>query len=564
MRKTLYFLLFFSFALGLSGQKYPQNHFASPLRIPLILSGTFGELRSNHFHSGLDIKTAGVEGQQVLASADGDVVRIKVSPYGYGKALYIRHPNGYTTVYAHLQKFSDPIQAWVKEQQYRNRNFEVDLYPPTGKFSVKQGEVIALSGNSGGSGGPHLHFEIRDSRTEEPLNPLLFGFDIADNRPPEPFYLGVVPMDEFSYSHLSGGAKVVSTGPGKFVAQPRDISVYGNLGVVVGAFDRQDGAWNKNGIFALELFRDSVQVYRWQAERFSFDETRYINAHMHYERVACCNSKTHSAFRLPGNQLRMYSKLENNGVINLKTGEVAGMKALIWDFAGNRTEIAFNLVGTAPKTSSPQGKDGLRVKHNEQTTLKWPGMQISIPAGTLYQDTHIDFEPQGMSRFDYAFTLGHAAIPAHKRYSLSLNLSDTLIFSDESKWCLVEVKNGRQYYLGGELKNGVLTATPREFGDFALVKDDVPPKIEPINITPGKNLQGWKTLRVKIYDNLSGIKSYTPSINGEWILMDYDAKNNLLIFNFEDGDPGPGTHEFAIEVVDNRGNRARYSATFSR
>ena len=170
MRLIIIPFLFF-ISVSMAQNSYPQDYFQSPLEIPLILSGTFAELRSNHFHSGLDIKTQQQSGLKVMAAASGFVSRIKVSHFGYGKALYITHPNGYTTVYAHLQNFNPEIDAYIKHRQYKNESYEIELFPKAGELLVNNGDIVAYSGNTGGSGGPHLHFEIRNKQ-EHPMNPM--------------------------------------------------------------------------------------------------------------------------------------------------------------------------------------------------------------------------------------------------------------------------------------------------------------------------------------------------------------------------------------------------------
>ena len=249
MKQIILFFVFIITFFCNAQDKYPTDYFRSPLEIPIVLSGSFGELRSNHFHSGLDIKTQGKQGLKVITVADGYVSRINVKQYGYGKAIYVTHPNGFTSVYGHLSKFNDEIEAYVKSIQYKKENYTTgNLFLDKDKFQLKKGDILAYSGDTGGSGGPHLHFEIRDNQ-ERPLNPLMFGFDIKDTTPPVIFGLYGYPLSE--YSHIKGRTKRIKIR----VSKQKDgsyksdtINAYGKIGFGIVSTDRQDLASNNNGV----------------------------------------------------------------------------------------------------------------------------------------------------------------------------------------------------------------------------------------------------------------------------------------------------------------------------
>jgi murein DD-endopeptidase MepM/ murein hydrolase activator NlpD len=334
----------FLFAHILWAQNYPQNYFQPPLDIPLALSGTFGELRGNHFHSGMDIKTQGREGLDVKAAAPGRIVRIKVSAYGYGNTLYMAHPNGYTTVYAHLQKFDPAIEEWVKKQQYAQESFEVNLFPPA-IFSFAQGDVIAKSGNSGGSGGPHLHFEIRDSKTEETINPALFGLPVEDTRKP---YIGHVYASPISTGALVNGSstqkEIALTNLGNGIYQG-SFSGSGVVGFVIHTFDQQNLSNNHNGIYEIEQYINDTLTYRFKVERFAFSETRYINAHMDFARYKNNRQLAHKTYVEPGNKLSLYSDVKNHGGAFLKPNQKTLITLIVTDSWGNTSEIRLTATG---------------------------------------------------------------------------------------------------------------------------------------------------------------------------------------------------------------------------
>jgi len=279
-------LFFLMICLGGNAQEYPKDYFESPLRVPLLLNGTFGELRSNHFHAGLDINTQRKIGLPVYASADGVVNRIRIGFFGYGKGLYLRHDNGYTTVYAHLEKYAGAIESFVKKAQYEQQLFEVELFPTANEIRVKKGELIGYTGNTGGSAGPHLHFEIRDTDTEEPINPFLFGFDalIADTEKPVLNDLSIYPLDVNTVINGVNAVMPLSLrkqADGTYLADVQYVT--GTVGFAVNAYDTFDKSFAKNGVYRITQKVNGSVVYEFKADRFAFDEARMVNYAIDYK-----------------------------------------------------------------------------------------------------------------------------------------------------------------------------------------------------------------------------------------------------------------------------------------
>lgn len=555
-------------------QSYPQDYFSSPLDIPLILSGTFGELRSNHFHAGIDIKTQGREGLDVKAAASGQVVRIAVSPYGYGNALYVRHPNGYTTVYAHLKEFAPQIEAWVKEQQYKQKSFYVNLFPSAGLFSVTKGEVIAQSGNSGGSGGPHLHFEIRDSRTEEPINPLLFGYRIADARNPEVRGVYAYPLD----GHLNGRDSRTSinlTNPRAGVYQFRWTQrAEGELGFAIDVIDRLDGAWNANGPYKIEQFVNGVKTNEFRAERFSFAETRYLNAHIDYDLYDCCQTRANRMWQLPGNSLRMYRDQNNRGVVDIRPDSSYHLEWKISDAAGNTTtltgDVRYEALVTSGPVLAPEISEQVRVNHNASFSSNVRDMEINMPADILYETAYLDTAVyNGISTgYGYVYQWGRAGIPVHKHFEVSLPLRDVpiqyhskaVVVSLEDDMTRPDCWDGSTYINHNE---AYIKADVRAMGHFTIMLDTIAPQLSVISgIRNGSNLSTGSTIRLRVSDDLSGIKSYDAFIDDDWHLMSYDAKNNLLEIELDDWITS-GSHQLNVKVVDDRNNVTELSVPFS-
>lgn len=560
MKQRSQLVLFALFLLSLlaNGQNYPQDEFISPLEIPLFLSGTFGELRTNHFHSGIDIKTAGREGQRVLAVADGVVSRIKVSPYGYGNALYITHPNGYTSVYGHLQRFNDTIQAFIRQEQYRQKSFAVELFPPASMFPVKQGDLVALSGNSGGSGGPHLHFEIRDTRTEKIINPLLFGFDVKDSRTPDIYNLEVYEFEneELVSSHtrslLRQGNGVYSLSGSSLV----EVSNPASFGVTT--TDRLDGVPNKNGVYSIKMTIGEEVYYHFVAETFAFAETRYINSHIDFAEKACCRRTINKMYLEPNNQFSAYRVSDRMKLTKLIADSIYPVKVEVTDRAGNMSTLSFELKYTPVEVELAEAPEPDMPKFNYAQTnfFKKDNFQLVLPEGALYSDIYVPYEKKTACSecLSFIHEIATREVPVQKYYTLKIK-PDAEYRGDKSKLAIASFKDGKMDdYEGGTWENGFVVTRTRQFGEFAVVADTVAPSISPINFRDGSNVHGASRLSFIINDKLSGIDKYYPTIDGEWVLFEYDAKNDLIYTDVRALNLAAGEHVLRISVSDEKGN----------
>lgn len=540
-------------------QAYPQDYFRSPLEIPLYLSGTFGELRGNHFHSGIDIKTNQREGQRVVAVAEGTVVRIKVSPYGFGNALYIRHPNGYTSVYGHLQHFNDQITEYVRATQYAQKSFEVDLYPEGNVFPVNKGDLIALSGNSGGSGGPHLHFEIRDSRTENIINPLLFGFEVKDSQRPDLYNLEVYEFDgpdlvsSYTLNLLNSGSGRYNL-PGNDLVEVAHLPAFG-----ITAYDRQDGYANKNGPYHIELEIGEEKYYDFRMETFAFSESRYINSHIDFSQKYCCRRNINKLYLDPNNNLSVYGVKKKMNLPELQEDSIYPVTIRVSDVANNVSTVNFRLKYT-PDTLSMQPESEAPVsvfKYSQPNYYKEDNLQIALPAGGLYRDVYFEYEKKEPCGDCYSFIheLASRSIPVHEYYTIKIK-PDIEYRGDKSKLVIASFRDGRRDdYEGGRWEDGYIVARTRQFGQFAIVADATAPTIRPVNFKDGSSLRGASRLSFVIDDNFSGIKSYFPTIDGEWVLFEYDAKNKLIYCNLNELGLKAGEHILELEVTDEVGNK---------
>jgi murein DD-endopeptidase MepM/ murein hydrolase activator NlpD len=559
-------LFYFSSAWG---QSYPQDYFGPPLKNKLILSGTFGELRSNHFHSGIDLKTKGKTGLPVLAIAQGYVSRIKVSPYGFGRALYVVHPNGYTSVYAHLQRFSPEVEEYLKKEQQRRQKNSVNLYPPAGKFNFTKGQTIAYSGNSGGSGGPHLHFEIRDTRTEKIINPLLFGYKIADTRHPS---LKSLMVYEFKGEDLvsSQNLKILEKGNGRYVLAGNPLVAVNELPAFgIETFDRQDDAWNKNGVFKIELYLNDELCYNFTMETFAFAETRYINSHIDYGYKNCCQKTVNRLYLQPNNQLSVYQSTPKMKLPQLPVDSSMEVLIRVSDVAENVSELRFTVKRKEilpPVKSAPV--DLPLFRYRQSNFFKSKSLELSLPAGAFYQD--VFFENRQVNSCAACLSpveqVGYASTPVHKYFTLKIKAGAQAAQVPKSKLCLVSVKEGAIVdYEGGTYQKGWVSARTRQFGQFALAADTLAPTLQALNFKEGGVVSSAAgLLKLKVYDDLSGVENYQAWVNGNWVRLYFDAKNNQLQLRTDDLPAKPGALTLKIEVSDDKNNKTVQSFKLTR
>ncbi len=561
MKKILSLTILLISAVTQAQSKIPSDFFQKPLNVDLVLSGTFGELRSNHFHSGMDIKTLQREGLDVLAAGDGFVSRINIQHYGYGKALYIEHPNGYTTVYGHLQKFSPEIEAYIKKQQYAKETYEIELFPKADDLKVTAGQLVAISGNTGGSGGPHLHFEIRDGQ-QRPMNPKLFGIELKDTQAPTVNSLWVYPLGENAHVNGSGERQRIKLTPlkdGSFKAD--ELNACGEIAFGVNTTDKLDGAANNNGIYQIDAVLNGDSIFQLTFDRFSFSETRHLNQLIDYEYFSKNNSRITRLYVQPNNPLSVYKNVVNNGTITIQDSLSYLYNITIRDFSGNERIIRVPIKGKQPTNTTIKNikETDYFVKANEAFSVEENGIDVYIPKGSLYEDTFLDISFTGDTiHFD------KDDIPIHSNITLGFDVSK---YAEENKEKMFIARlgyRGRPSYSTTHKKGNRFTTGIRTFGDYTLVADVKPPSISPINFKDGQWISSNSDIKLRITDDLSGIKSYRATVNGKFILMEYEYKNNTLTHNFSDGVVTETENKLKVIVTDNVGNSNTYEATFFR
>lgn len=550
---------------------YPKDYFMAPVSDALLVTGTFGELRSNHFHSGIDLKskTGGV-GLPVYAAAEGYIDQIKVQSGGYGNVLYIKHPNGYVTVYAHLDKFSANIAALVKETQYKRERFEVVIDLPKDKYKVKKGEEIGKMGNTGGSTGPHLHFEVRNS-SGRALNPLLFGIIVPDSHAPD--------VRDMKVYYLTEQREVIKSAA--WPVEKRAANAYGLKGAVdeksIGAwrvgfsvktYDRADALRNDNGIYAAAMYVNGELSYSWRAESLDFDETRYLNALCDYPANKRYGAWFHRLFSLPGDKLSMYDRTATMGMIPLSATVPTQVTIKLMDYSGNTSVVQFTLL----RSENMEVPDPVAYQYvfpfHQDNRVQTDDFTLSMPKGTLYEDLKLKYyttPDESAQVYSEVHHIHESVTPVHQYYEIGIvprNIPEQL----KSKAIIARCSSKRPDNCGGQWQGNRLVTKVRSFGDYCVMTDVTPPVIAPVIFEP--DMRKKSAMAFRISDNFDATDRadglyWRGTIDGAWVLFEYDSKRSRLTHTF-DGRVTPGEHTLRLLVRDDRGNETVFEKQFKR
>jgi len=558
--RFLLILLFLSTPI-FSQTNYPKDFFRPPLDIPMQLAGNFGELRPNHFHAGFDFKTLQKEGLIVHAAGDGYISRIKISTYGYGKAVYITHPNGYTTVYGHLQKGYGRIEDFIKKEQYKQQAYEIEFFPNPNELPIKKGDTIALSGNTGGSEGPHLHFEFRDTQTEKIINPMFFGFDSFMTDTKRPFISNVIvyPMDSTSVVKQSKRPVVVNLTlqpDGTYIGEK--INAMGAIGFGIICGDQDNVSFNNNGIFKVQSYVNGSPSFGYQFDSLAFDEGRYVNALIDFPRYKKSKLRVQKLFMKNPYGLSIVKTSAANGILKVAPNFSQLYRIEIADYYENKTSVVIPIdYANEPATISEEPlKTNYYLKANYDNNYEKENMSVFFPAHTFYEDFYLKFEVKNK-----IMTVHDDTVPVHSNFLVTI-IDSTVTQKD--KTFIASLDGKRISYNSTKVKNNTFTTYTKNLGDFTLAKDTIAPKITLAKPIEGKWLTKDKALVLRISDNISGIKSYNGYINNQWVLFEYDNKTNKITHYFDEAFLLEGKNELKVMVSDNLGNSAIFETSFFR
>ncbi len=567
MKPLLFFILISYNTFSYSQITFPQNYFSSPLDIRLIVSGTFGELRRDHFHSGVDFATQSKINANVYCIADGYVSRIKVSPAGYGKVIYVTHPNGFVSVYAHLNEFNVVVEDYVRLKQYEKKSYDIELFPNPELFKFHKGEIIGYSGNTGSSSGPHLHFEIRNEKTERPINPFLFGYKIPDNLSPEINAVYFYPKSansEINNSTNRTVLNVIKKGSGQYLKSNDTATVSGGIAFGILASDPQINV-GSSGIYSMEISIDNHLFYKISFDSVDFDESRYINTLIDYPEYVANKKEIMQTYMSYGNRLNIYKVSENRGIYYFNDTLLHIIKFTVSDFSNNATSLEIpvkSIIQTNKKNSTPESNLPL-FRFGLKNHFENKNIILDLPSDALYDSIYFEYssEPDTKGLFSAIHKVHNKYTPLHTPAILKIKPDCLIKELLLSKLTLAYISDQSLSFVKSTWDNGFLSAGINKFGDYAIVADTNAPIIKAIRNYNNTQIYSGEIISFKINDDFSGIETYNLTINGCWVLAEYDAKNELLSYKVDKSHFIKGPNSLELVVTDKLNNKNVYSAT---
>ena len=560
MKKIFSSILIMLITSNIFAQQEAFDEFTLPVNFPIQLSGNFSEPRAAHFHSGIDIRTY-TEGKPLYALADGYVSRVFVSPYGYGHAVYIDYENGYRSVYGHLTAFAGEIATYVKNLQYEKESFRIDATLSPLDIPVKKGQIVGYSGNTGQSGGPHLHFEIRETDTDISLNTIGKYVKLSDNVPPEATSVVIYPQSQNSSVAGTTEKQMVTLTKISAGSYKLNSPIYakGRIGIGVEYCDRMTTSTNRYGAKQVDLSINGKKIYTSTFDKVDFDKQSCKNSCFDFNYYVNDSKYVQKLFVEPNNDLDIYSNLVDNGFITINANDSVGIQIKITDFNGNVSNINFGI--KADTASNINFTKAQKLKWNADNNLEIKGCRVSMDSATLFDDREVKLTNNGNKKYSPIFELGDETEAVKKSFSVSL--ADSLVPPQYKSKAFVcrEIKK-KTNYLTSTSENGWLSAKTNRFGKFYILIDTVAPTIKPIVIS--SDMTGKQYMEFKITDNLAGVSTYNIYINGKWVLGEYEPKKSSLKYYFDSRLAKAETYKLKVVVGDNVKNEAVYEYEFKR
>ncbi|MFN2457623.1 MAG: M23 family metallopeptidase [Chitinophagaceae bacterium] len=539
-------------------QPYTQyrGYFRNPLNVPMQLVSNFGELRTNHWHLGLDIRTQQKENLPVYAAAEGYIAKISIEPGGFGRAIYINHPNGYTTLYAHLNNFTTALHQWVIEQQYLQQQWDIKLDVPPHLFPVNKGDFIAYSGNTGGSAGPHVHFEIRDTKSDKCVRPLLFGFPIADAVPPTIVRLALYDRNKSVYHQNPKLFGIKKTGSIYSLTQGNTITTTTNrISFAISTYDRLSGSNNPNGIYSARMIVDDEVQSEFILDNIDYNETRYMNAHIDYRLKTNGGSYVQHLSRMPGDFSNVYSLSFNNGVIDMQDTLLHSVVIEVKDSYNNLSRMQFNLQyressATTPAAISPQKLIPGYVNIFETDSFELFTSEYGVYDTVNITYTLSDVIPTNAKSPIHNFS--SAAIPVHDSLTVRIKASQEVPLEWRNRIIIKNISGKRTILQKATWQGDWLSAKFRQFGSYQVFIDNQPPTFNAPGYGDTIDLRRSTRLVISPKDNFKTIKNFRAEVNGQWLLFTND-KGYSYIYRFDDYFPS-GVSKFTVTAEDIVGN----------
>ena len=564
-KKIIASLLFLFFVYQMQAQiftkkNYPKDFFAWPVDAQVGIVANFGELRPNHFHMGLDCRTDHHENVVVMASGDGYIAKVKIEPFGFGRSIYINHPNGLTSVYAHLNQFEPALEKYVTDKQYEIKQWSIYIDIPSNLFQVKQGDFIAYSGNTGGSQGPHTHFEIRETKSEKCLNTLMFGLPIEDEYDPEIIRLGVYDRTISTYEQTPKIYSLRKVNGEYIVVGGKIIAPSNRVSFALTMQDRSAGSSSPNGVYAAAVLDNEKQISRFELDSISYAETRYFNAHIDYRWKTNGGPFIQHLSPLPGYLNKIYSTDKNNGVIILEDTTKHPIKIIVSDANGNLSFLNFILQPpniTTPNKTYPGTKKFIP---NYINIFEQNNIRFYMPENAIYDTINFVFKEFSAANGKNIYQLHNTSIPVHCNFPISIK--ENFAIEDTGKIVMKRTGGSKQSYAKADYKNGWYTASFRDFGNFQLMVDREPPTITTVGFRNGMNATNASRIIFRVRDNTENVAKFEVLLDGNWLRFTND-KGASFIYNFDEKCE-PGEHQLKVTAIDQVGNKTEQIYNFTR
>ena len=540
----------FSILFTLNSQEYNLN---SPIDLPLNLSGTFGEFRSSHFHYGLDVTTNKKPGYNVYSIDSGSIVRINVSTSGYGKVLYISHPNGLTSIYAHLKEFSPKIQEYIKTQQYLNKSYSVQKFFNNGEMKVNKGDLIGYTGNTGGSSGPHLHFEIRDTKSQNPINPLSFNYKYDDSNRPIIKSLYVFDEGDSFKKDNPKEYEIKKINDSLYIA---DKIIYSNkIGIGIEVYDRQSlNNYNRNGVYEIRMYLDSILNFSYKMDKINISESIFRKVFYDYSLLKTKKIRVQKVYYPPNSKLNFLNHNINTGIFQSNDKGEKDVLIEVIDWNNNKTYLSFKIEGVTSDIIE-KNISGIEIFPNQKYLIKKNNTEIEFKRNSFFNKVALDIESQNDT-----LIIHKDLYPLRKSYNIKIfkKVQDSII-KRQSYIGLIN-NNGTLSYLNTIKKDEFFSTNSSILGSYVLSRDSISPEVKPLNFSLNKDVSNQKTIRLRVYDKTSGVKSYNVLINDKWALFEYEPKSNLIFHQIEDGIIKNGENNINIKVIDGVGNETEINS----